>query len=348
MTDLRPETLRSRIAAWPRTALAHLPTPLEKANGLSRLLGGPDIWFKRDDCTGLAVGGNKTRKLEFLLGEALHQGADSVLTFGALQSNHARQTAAAAARLGLRCHLILISEMGDREEDWHQSGNRLLDEILGAHVHAVRNGEEAAQRAAELLEEARVREGHLYVIPVGGSNAVGELGYVNGALELDTQLRALSLDASVLFHASSSLGTQSGLTLGLHALGSPVQPRGIIVSDHSTPEEQRMELEQHTRALAEKLETDPPSHQALQLDERQLGDGYGVVTDAALEAISIVARCEGLLLDPVYTGKAMAGLIEAIRSQEIGPDETVLFLHTGGTPGLFAYRQTLQESHSTR
>ncbi len=176
MTPVSQETLQSRIAAFPRTTLAHLPTPLEKAQGLTRLLGGPDIWLKRDDCTGLAVGGNKTRKLEFLMGEALETGADSILTFGALQSNHARQTAAAAARLGLDCHLVLVAEMGPREKDWHQSGNLLLDEILGAHVHAVQSEEEAAKRAAQLLEEARVQNRTLYVIPVGGSDTGGELG----------------------------------------------------------------------------------------------------------------------------------------------------------------------------
>ena len=342
MTKLSRETLRSRIAAFPRTTLAHLPTPLEKASGLTRMLGGPEIWLKRDDCTGLAVGGNKTRKLEFLMGDALATDADSVLTFGALQSNHARQTAAAASRLGLSCHLILVAEMGDRENDWYQSGNVLLDELLGAHVHPVRSEEEAVTRAAQVLEEARAEDRSVYVIPVGGSNAVGELGYVNCALELDEQLESAALKAPTLFHASSSLGTHSGLALGLHALSSMMKPRGIIVADSLTPAEQLTEIQEHTNALAEKLDMEAPVSDPSQLDDRQLGEGYGIVTEAALEAISLVARCEGLLLDPVYTGKAMAGLIEAIRTGEIPSNEPVVFLHTGGTPGLFAYRETLQ------
>ncbi|MEE3328927.1 MAG: D-cysteine desulfhydrase family protein [Myxococcota bacterium] len=348
MTKRSRETLRSRMAAFPRTPLAHLPTPLEKASGLTRMLGGPEIWLKRDDCTGLALGGNKTRKLEFLMGEAVATGADSVLTFGALQSNHARQTAAAAGRLGLTCHLILVSEMGPREDDWYQSGNLLLDELLGAHVHPVRSEEEAAKQAVALLEEAREKNQSLYVIPVGGSNSVGELGYVNCVLELEEQLESESLKPSVLFHASSSLGTHSGLALGLHALSSTMRPKGIIVADSSTPAEQLAEIQEHTNALAEKLELEGPITDPDQLDGRQLGEGYGVVTEAALEAISLVARSEGLLLDPVYTGKAMAGLIEAIRSGEVSSDEKVLFLHTGGAPGLFAYRETLGSGQPIR
>ena len=342
MTASKREALQSRLKTFPRTSLAHLPTPLEPARGLTRALGGPEIWIKRDDCTGLAVGGNKTRKLEFLLGEALNTGADGVLTFGALQSNHARQTAAAAARLGLSCHLVLVAEMGTREEAWHLSGNRFLDEILGAHVHSVRNEREAATRAAELLEEADAQGQNLYVIPVGGSNAVGELGYVNCALELDRQIESASLDASILFQATSSLGTQSGLVSGLSAIESSVEVRGVIVGDQLSPAEQSAEIKRHTEVLSQELGAAAPSADAIQLDDGQLGDGYGLVTESAAEAISLLARYEGLLLDPVYTGKAMAGLIQAIRSGEIDAGQKVLFLHTGGTPGLFAYRETLQ------
>jgi len=346
MTAVSQEALQSRLNTFARTPLGHLPTPLEPAPGLTRALGGAEIWIKRDDCTGLALGGNKTRKLEFLLGEALEAGAHGVLTFGALQSNHARQTAAAAARLGLSCHLVLLAEMGPREKAWHDSGNRFLDEILGAHVHPVRNEEEAALRAAQLLEEAGTQDQNLYVIPVGGSNSVGELGYLNCALELDEQMRSASLNASILFQATSSLGTQSGLVSGLSALGSSLEVRGIVVGDQLSTAEQFSEIKRHTEVLAQKLDLTPASTEAIQLDDRQLGDGYGVTTEAATEAISLLARYEGLLLDPVYTGKAMAGLIEAIRSGEIAPDQTVLFLHTGGTPGLFAYRETLKKSRT--
>ena len=346
MTAATRETLQSRLDTFPRTPLGHLPTPLEPARGLTRALGGAEIWIKRDDCTGLAMGGNKTRKLEFLLGDALEAGADGVLTFGALQSNHARQTAAAAARLGLSCHLVLLADMGPREEAWHDSGNRFLNEILGAHVHAVRNEKEAAMRAAELLEQAGAQDQNLYVIPVGGSNSVGELGYVNCALELDEQIRSASLDASILFQATSSLGTQSGLVSGLSALESPVEVRGVIVGDQLSTAEQLSEIKRHTEALSQELGVTPPPADSIHLDDRQLGNGYGVITEAAAEAISLLARHEGLLLDPVYTGKAMAGLIEAIRSGEIASEQTVLFLHTGGAPGLFAYRETLQRSRT--
>jgi L-cysteate sulfo-lyase len=206
------------LSRFPRVRLAHLPTPLEALPRLSEHLGGPNLYIKRDDCTGLATGGNKTRKLEFLMGEALSRKADTVLCFGALQSNHVRQTAAAAARLGLACHAILIDVVRYREPAYDVSGNLLLDELLGATVHVVREPEAAQQVVQEIVGELK-REGRThYAIPVGGSSAVGALGYVGCANELSQQARELGIRIGLVAHASSSVGTQAGLLAGFAAL----------------------------------------------------------------------------------------------------------------------------------
>ncbi|MFP6639322.1 MAG: pyridoxal-phosphate dependent enzyme, partial [Myxococcota bacterium] len=242
----------------------------------------------------------------------------------------------------LSCDLILVTRMGPRESAWFRSGNRLLDKILGARIHPVDDERQAAQQAARLLEEARAQKQNLYVIPVGGSNAVGELGYVDCALELHEQILAGSLNVSNIFHATSSLGTQSGLVVGLSALGSEIDLAGIGVDHRLTPAEQTAEIAQHAQTIARMLDVPTPAAEQIRVDGRQLGEGYGVTTEAALEAIGLAARHQGLLLDPVYTGKAMAGLIEAIRCRELPGDQAVIFLHTGGSAGLFAYRETVE------
>ncbi len=343
MNERTQERLHNRLAAFPRAELAHLPTPLEPAPNLTRALGGPDIWIKRDDCTGLAVGGNKTRKLEFLIGDAIKKESHGVVTFGALQSNHARQTAAAAAKFGLSCDLVLLEETDAREAAWHESGNRLLDEILGAQVHVVKTESEAKQKALELLKKATERRRNLYVIPVGGSNPIGELGYVGCALELQKQIQSNALHVSCLFHATSSMGTQSGLSVGFEALDAEMKINGLSVDHRLSSKEKTKSLSEHRQHLSAELGIASNPEFPTFIDNRQLGKGYGVTTEAALEAITLTARYEGILLDPVYTGKAMAGLISAIRMGEVPRRQPIVFLHTGGSPGLFAYPSTLKE-----
>jgi len=328
------------LSEFPRVSLAHLPTPLEPLPRLSRELGGPPIWLKRDDCTGLATGGNKTRKLEFLMGEALSRKADTILCFGALQSNHVRQTAAAAARLGLACHAILSDIVRYREPAYDVSGNLLLDELLGATVHIVREPENAQRVVQEIVGELK-REGRThYAIPVGGSSAVGALGYVGCANELSQQARELGLRISLVTHASSSVGTQAGLLAGFAAQGSDVRVRGFNVYSDD-PAGQRAALVSLCAEVCAELGVAPIAEERIDISSEFIGGGYGEPSPETLAAIRLVARCEGVLLDPVYSGKAMAGLIETIRRGDLAADEPVVFIHTGGSAGLFAYRDAL-------
>jgi L-cysteate sulfo-lyase len=322
-----------------RVSIAHLPTPLEEMKRLSQALGGPRILIKRDDQTGLATGGSKARKLEYLIAEALTQGADTVLTVGAAQSNHARQTAAAAAMYGLRSILIL---RGRRRDHWN--GNLLLDDLLGAQVRWA--GETPLD---EMMIEVSVEEEtaghHLYLIPLGGSNPTGALGYVAAVEELVGQLDERELKADAVVFASSSGGTQAGLMVGAKALGFEGRIVGISVTN--TEEVLKRILGELVSQTAERLSLQ------LSFDESDfivhddyLGGGYGVMGDAERQAIRLVAGTEGILVDPVYTGRAMAGLLDLIRKGAFGPEETVVFWHTGGTPALFAYSEGLMENTS--
>lgn len=315
--------------------LGHWPTPLEPADRLREAIGGPRVWVKRDDCTGLAVGGNKTRKLEYLLGDARSQGAVGVVTFGALQSNHARQTAAACARAGLACDLILTRQVDRSDQHYLRSGNVLLDELLGATVHVVDDGDAAFTRFAELFDEASADGRTLYGIVPGGSDPVGTLGYVDGALELAGQLDQAGLDPERLVVAASTGGTAAGLVLGfaLAERDLPVEVACVYEPAQLTSDVVRGLV----AATASVLEVEPPADERWSITDATLGPGYGIPTDACLEAIELLARTEGLLLDPVYSGKAMALLLDRIRTGSIDPDADVVFLHTGGSPGLFAY-----------
>lgn len=315
-----------------RFPLAHLPTPLEPMKRLSTVLGGPELWIKRDDQTGLATGGNKTRKLELLIAEALAQGADVVLTVGAAQSNHCRQTAAAAARAGLESVLVLRGGALPREL-W--TGNLLLDDLLGARFWW--SGDEDPLLAMDAAVEAERAAGRKpYAIPYGGSNAVGAAAYALAFEELWDQMASLDVYFDRVVFATSSGGTQAGLIVGAGACGYRGQVLGISVDKTSR------HLGEMVAALlaptATRLGLDPDSIAGdVQIDDGHLGGGYGVVTGAEREAVRLVARREGILLDPVYTGKAMAGLLDLVRRGEIGASEKVLFWHTGGLPALFAY-----------
>ena len=330
----------SRLADFPRVSLGHLPTPLEPLPRLSDELGGPPLWIKRDDCTGLAGGGNKTRKLEFLMGEALQQGADTILCFGALQSNHVRQTAAAAARLGLECHAVLTDIVRYREPAYEVSGNLLLDDLLGAKVHIAKDIAAALAVTKEIVEGLERRGRRHYSIPVGGSNAVGALGYVECAFELCTQADEFGISLGGIFTATSSGGTQAGLVAGFAASGREVPVQGFNVYSADAAKQQE-ELVQLCGEICLALELAPVDAARLKVSHEFLGKAYGDPTPDSVEAVRLVARCEGILLDPVYSGKAMAGLIALIRRGDFAGSDAAVFLHTGGTPALFAYRDAL-------
>ena len=327
---------------FPRVSLAHLPTPLERLERLSEHLGGPEILIKRDDYTGLALGGNKTRKLEFLMAAALEQDADTVITTGGLQSNHVRQTAAAAAKLGLEAELVLTRNVPWEGGDYADGGNVLLDRLLGARLHIL-PGETDRDAAMEELAGRLEAEGRRpCVIPLGGSTEVGALGYVACARELAAQAETLCGGFDALVLASSSGGTQAGLVAGLAALGHPARVIGIDVD--ADPGGVRHIVAGIARAtLARLAPRSSLAEGAVIVEGGYAGAAYGLPTQAMIEAVALLARLEGILLDPVYSGKAMAGLIGLIGAGRFRPGERVVFLHSGGTPALFAYRSLFEE-----
>ena len=326
------------LARFARARFAHLPTPLEPAPRLSAELG-VDLWIKRDDCTGLAGGGNKTRKLEFLLGEALEQGADTLITQGAVQSNHVRQTAAAAASFGMACRVVLENRTGNQAEDYLWSGNVLLDRLLGARIRTVEAGSDMNAELALDAEEVRAAGGTPYVIPGGGSNAVGALGYVDCALELAAQANDEGLVIDRIVTATGSAGTHAGLVAGLAVSGADIPVLGIGVrAPKDRQEENVFNLAVETAALLGHRER--VSRSMVVADCDYVGAGYGLIDQGVADALALAARTEGLLLDPVYTGKAMKGLI-ALARQGAFEGQTVVFLHTGGAQGLFGYQGEL-------
>ncbi len=333
---------------FPRVALAHLPTPLEPLERLSAHLGarpggGPRLFIKRDDCTGLAFGGNKTRKLEFLLAEALDRGADTVITAGGVQSNHVRQTAAAAAKLGLKAELVLVRNVPWPADDYARTGNIQLDRLLGARVHLFPPETDREAALTELAAELTAAGARPYVVPVGGSNEIGALGYAACARELAAQAEAMLGGFDYLVFASSSGGTQGGLTAGLALLGHRARAIGIDV-DADPP---MVEAVSRTlaAATAERLGArGPEAADRVEVVAGYAGERYGLPTEGMKRAVELIARLEGILLDPVYSGKAMAGLIGLIEAGRFRPRDRVVFLHSGGTPALFAYRSVFEGS----
>jgi D-cysteine desulfhydrase family pyridoxal phosphate-dependent enzyme len=318
----------------PRLHLAHLPTPLEPLPHLSAALG-PRLWIKRDDQTGLAAGGNKTRKLEFLLAEAQRREADTLLTVGGPQSNHCRQTAAAAARLGLRCVLVLGGHAGQARA----GGNLLLDHLLGAEV--IWAGERTREAVMDERAEAERAAGRQpYAIPLGGSTALGAAGYALAMAELLEQARAAGVRFDRVVVASSSGGTQAGLVAGARLHGFEGEVLGISIDEERAALQSTVaRLAAETAALLGQPHALAPDD--ISVDANYLGGGYGVMGQPEREAIRLFALTEGILLDPVYTGRAAAGLLDLVRRGTIGRGETVLFWHTGGTPALFAYADEL-------
>jgi L-cysteate sulfo-lyase len=324
------------ISKFPRVRFAHLPTPLEYMPNLSRLLNGPEIWIKRDDCTGMSTGGNKSRKLEFLMAEAREQGADLVITQGATQSNHARQTAAFAARMGMDCHIILEDRTNKTDHDYVDNGNVFLDYLHGATVEHVPSNPDMNGELAKVGEKFKTQGRKPYLIPGGGSNATGALGYVNCAIELVAQANDMGLRIDHLVHATGSAGTQAGLVAGLCGIRSGVPLLGIGV--RAPKEKQEDNVYKLAVATCEKLGILGAVNRAdVVANCDYIGNGYGFPAQDTVEAIKLLAKQEGILLDPVYSGKGMAGLIDLIKKGYFKKGENVVFLHTGGSVGLFAY-----------
>ena len=335
--------LSASLARFPRVRLAHTPTPIEPAPALGAALG-LDLWVKRDDCTGLAFGGNKVRQLEFYLGEAQSLGADTVLVTGAVQSNLVRVTAAAARRLGMEAHVQLEERVEGAGALYHASGNVLLERVLGAALHAFPVGEDegAADKALEELAEALAAEGlRPYIIhSAPGHPPLGGLGYVVAAGEAMEQARSLGTGFDAVVCPSGSALTHAGLLVGLRALGEGVPVHGVCVRRDADLQAAR--VAQVAAALAALIER-PGVFRAddVLVSDAVLAPGYGRLNEAAREAMEMAARLEGLLLDPVYTAKAMAGLIAHARTGRVAAGSRVLFIHTGGLPALFAYGETL-------
>lgn len=328
------------LSSQPRLRFAHLPTPLEPMERLSKHLGGPRLWLKRDDCTGLSSGGNKTRKLEFLMADALELKADTVITQGATQSNHARQTAAIAAKLGLECHILLEDRTGYTEDAYTLNGNVLLDRLHGAMVARRPGGTDMAAAMEDLADGLREEGKCPYIIPGGGSNPIGALGYVSAAKELISQADERGLVIDHLVHATGSSGTQAGLVTGLAGSRSRVPVLGIGV--RAAREKQEDMVYDLASRTADHLGLgDIIRREDVVANCDYVGAGYGLPTDSMIEAVRLVARTEGILLDPVYSGKGMAGLIDLVRQGRFDADSDVVFLHTGGSAALFGYEPVL-------
>jgi len=325
--------IKQKLAEFNRLQLLGAPTALEKLERLS-LWAGRDIYIKRDDTTTLALGGNKVRKLEYLAADALAQGADTLITAGAIQSNHVRQTAAIAARLGLGCVALLENPIATEDTNYLNNGNRLLLELFDAKVELVENLDNADEQLHALAARLRTSGKTPYVVPIGGSNALGALGYVRAGFELAEQIKQTGLEFAAVVLASGSAGTHSGLALALAEALPQLPVVGVTVS---RPEEtQRPKVQSLAERTAELLGVALPEAFKVELWDEYYGPRYGEPNAGTLSAIKLVASHEGILLDPVYTGKAMAGLLDGIGRQRFdeGP---LIFLHTGGAPALFAY-----------
>ncbi len=328
------------LSRYPRISLGHLPTPLEPMPRLTEWLGGPNLWIKRDDCTGLSTGGNKTRKLEFLIADALEKKADVVITQGATQSNHARQTAAAAAKVGMDCHVLLENRTGRTDTPYLENGNVLMDKLHGATVEHHPGGADMNQLMEDAAERFKEQGAKAYIVPGGGSNEVGALGYVAAALELVYQANERNLRIDRVVHATGSAGTQAGLVTGLCGIRSAIPVLGIGVR-HPKPKQEEIVYNLAANTCDFLGIGEAVSRGDVVANTDYVGEGYGVPAPDTLDAIDRLAKLEGILLDPVYSGKGMAGLIDLIQKGEFSQGENVVFLHTGGSAALFGYPETL-------
>ena len=333
------------LSVFPRVSLLAGPTPIERlarveaalGPALGPALGSVALWVKRDDLIGLGGGGNKLRKLEFLLGAAQAQGADTIITLGGRQSNHARLTAAAAARMGMAAELVLVRMVPRTDRDYVDNGNVLLDELFGARVHDLPAGSDALAFAEERAQALRSSGRNVYVAPSGGSSPTGCLGYAACAEEIALQARALGLSFDRVIVPNGSSGTHAGLAAGFAALGQSARlVKSFAVLNPA--DVARQATWEKAAATASLIGAGPIGRDEIEVAGDQLGAGYGIPTDAMIAAVRLMARQEGLLLDPVYSGKAFAGLLEDVARRRFGPGANVLFVMTGGTPSLFSYR----------
>ncbi len=329
--------LHDALAQFPQISLGHFPTPIEPMPNLRRILGGgPPLYIKRDDCTGLATGGNKTRKLEYLMGAALKQNADMIVTQGAVQSNHVRQTAAAACRQGMACHALLERRVPDAGAQYETTANILLNDLFGLTYDFYPTGLDMNAEAIKVGAAFGEQGKSPFVIPGGGSNAIGALGYAACALELMAQMQTLELSKAIIVHATGSAGTQAGLLAGLTVFDDAPPVYGISVRA-PRPKQAAMVagLAQETIDLlgfSAKIGAED-----VWVDDNYVGEGYGIPAAHTLKAIELLARSEGILLDPVYSGKGFAGLLGLLEQHALADDVPVIFLHTGGSAALFAY-----------
>ncbi len=329
------------LARFPRLHFAHLPTPLEPLSNLTKLLGGPNLYIKRDDCTGLATGGNKTRKLEFLIADALDKGADTVVTHGAVQSNHVRQTAAAACRYGLGCAAVLERRVEGYGDQYDSTGNVMFDRLFGAELRYVDAGTDMDGACLSLAQEIETQGKKPYVIPGGGSNTVGALGYVDAALELLQQANSQSLRIDRVVVGTGSAGTHTGLVTGFEGANAGIDVLGICVRRPKEPQEAA--VHKLVTATADKLGIKGGIDKSRVIANGDyVGEGYGYPTEGTIEAIDLLAKQEGILLDPVYSAKAMAGLIDLIRKGTFSKTDNIIFIHTGGSMALFGYEKHWQ------
>ena len=332
---------------FPRAILAHAPTPIDRLDNLSKLLGGITIYVKRDDCTGLAFGGNKARQLEYYFGEAVRDKADTILITGAVQSNYSRTAVAAARKYGMEAEVQLEERVPNRKSEYYKSGNLYLSKLMGAKTTSYPDGEDeegADNAVSERADILRKQGKNPYVIPLAGTHVpLGSLGYVDCAVELIEQIKSQKLSIDAIVTASGSGTTHAGLVAGLRALGSDIPVYGICVRRDKKSQTER--VYKKTQIVAEMIgHAGIIKPQDIRLSDDTLAPGYGQLNDYVIEAINLAAKTEGLFVDPVYTGKALAGLIHLIRQDQFVKGQNIMFIHTGGAPALFGYPELVEEN----
>jgi len=321
------------LEKFERIKLGHFPTPIEHLKNITKYLGGPNIFIKRDDCTGLATGGNKTRKLEFLIPDAIKNKAELIVTVGAVQSNHARQTAAACALMGLKCLIILEQRVKNTPEVYMNSGNVFLDKLFGADIKICPKNKNFLEYYEKVIEDLKSKGINVYFIPGGGSNSIGALGYVECLNEIIKENNKYNF--SQIVHATGSAGTQAGLLAGRKYFNCNIPITGICIRYDKVTQENKVYME--AKKTCEKLQCNVLDKSEVIVYDEYIGPGYGEPSDAMLEATNLLAKKEGILLDPVYSGKGFAGLIGLIKSKKFTKNDNVLFIHTGGAASLSAY-----------
>jgi len=321
------------LEKFEKIKLGHFPTPIEHLENITKYLGGPNIFIKRDDCTGLATGGNKTRKLEFLIPDAIKNKAELIVTIGAVQSNHARQTAAACALMGIKCLIILEQRLKDPPESYMKSGNVFLDKLFGADLKVCPKNEDISKYSEKLIKDIMSKGTNVYFIPGGGSNSVGALGYVECLNEIIKENKKYNF--SQIVHATGSAGTQAGLLAGRKYFNCSIPVTGICIRHKKDIQVDKVYEE--AKKTCEKLRCSILNKSDVIVYDEYIGTGYGEPTESMIEATKLLARKEAILLDPVYSGKAFAGLIGLIKNKKFKKSDNVLFIHTGGAVSLSAY-----------